>query len=336
MEEWLYKNKIKTIKNFKISSRSWLKAGGVIKNFITPKNQEDCIKVIKYFIDHKIDFYILGNISNTIIRDGIIHTPIINLNELSKIHEEKIENGYKLKVSAGTSLPKFAKYMTKNGVTGCEGLVGIPGKVGGGVVMNCSSYGSCISDYLLSLDYLDDFGNKINIKKDECKFSFRNSLFLKKKYLILDINFFFPKENYIGKEKTDIKMKKIIDHRINFQEKLLPNLGSLFATKDLYKNLKKKILCFFFIYCLHKITSIIIYKFCKKKILNYRKIIVKIYKKLLKLDTTKKYSLSDTTINCIVNKGSVNADDAIDFVKNMKKKIGNFADLEIIILENIK
>ena len=86
---WLSENKIKVFKDFNIKYKSWLKAGGVVKNFITPNNEVDCIKLIKFFYENKFEFYVLGNISNTLIRDGEIHTPIINLYKLSGIFEKQ-------------------------------------------------------------------------------------------------------------------------------------------------------------------------------------------------------------------------------------------------------
>ena len=65
----------------------------------------------KFFYENKLDFYILGNISNTIIRDGKIYTPIINLHKLSDISEKKMQEGLELKVNAGVSVPKFSKYL---------------------------------------------------------------------------------------------------------------------------------------------------------------------------------------------------------------------------------
>ena len=85
LERWLSENKIKFLKDFNIKYKSWLKAGGIVKNFITPNNEMDCIKLIKFFRENKFAFYVLGNISNIIIRDGEIHTPIINLYRLSDI-----------------------------------------------------------------------------------------------------------------------------------------------------------------------------------------------------------------------------------------------------------
>ena len=49
IESWLVENRIKHFKNFKISSKSWIKAGGIVKNFITPESENDCIKLINFF-----------------------------------------------------------------------------------------------------------------------------------------------------------------------------------------------------------------------------------------------------------------------------------------------
>ena len=109
LEIWLSENKTKFIKDFNIKYKSWLKAGGVVKTFITPNNETDCIKLIKFFHENKFAFYVLGNISNIIIRDGIINTPIINLHKLSDIFEKRTHEELKLKVNAGTSIIKLSK-----------------------------------------------------------------------------------------------------------------------------------------------------------------------------------------------------------------------------------
>ena len=68
----------------------------------------------------------------------------------------------------------------------------------------------------------------------------------------------------------------------------------------------------------------------------YRKLAVKTYIRLLKLDTSKDFFLSEKTINSLVNNGSLRADDAIEFIKNMELQIGNCANLENIILDDIE
>jgi UDP-N-acetylmuramate dehydrogenase len=333
---WLNDNKIKNSKDYVVSSKSWLKAGGVIKNFITPENIDDCVKVLKFFKQNNIKSYTLGNISNIIIRDGNIFTPIINLHNLSDINERKINDELLLKVNAGTSMSKFSKFVTNKGFTGCEGLVGIPGSVGGGVVMNAGSYGCCISDFLISVECLDVNGDFKTFEKNELKLSFRKSIFQTNNFLILNANFIFHKNINIGKQKTSSIIEKIIFLRSNTQEKKLPNLGSIFSTEDLYKDLKNKNIFFYLSYYLYRISLFLIYKFSNKNLFNFKKLAVKFYVFLLNLDTSKGFSLSDKTINSLVNNGSLKADDAIELIKDMKLKIGNCAELENIILDDIE
>jgi len=333
---WLNENNIKNSKDYVVSSKSWLKAGGIIKNYITPENTADCVKVLKFFKKNNIESYTLGNISNIIIRDGNIFTPIINLHNLSDINERVINDEFVLKVNAGTSMSKFSKFVTNKGFTGCEGLVGIPGSVGGGIVMNASSYGSCISDFLISVECLDVNGDFKTFKKDELGLGFRKSIFQKNNFLILNASLIIVKNKYIGREKTASRMERIILLRSNTQEKKLPNLGSIFVTKDLYKDLKNKNLFFYLSYYLYKFFSFLIYKFSNRNFFNFRKLTVKFYIFFLKLDTSKGFSLSDKTINSLVNNGSLKADDAIDLIKDMKFKIGNCAKLENIILDDIE
>ena len=103
---------------------------------------EQCVNIVKFFKSNNIEFYIFGNQSNLIVRDGVIITPIINLNKMNKISFEEDEKGVNITCDSGVSIPRFSKNIIKRGFTGTEGLVGIPGSIGGGVCMNASSYGN--------------------------------------------------------------------------------------------------------------------------------------------------------------------------------------------------
>jgi len=333
---WLSENKISYLKNFELKKESWLEAGGIIKTFIRPSDEESCQNLIKFLKKNQIDFYILGNISNVIIRDGLIETPIINLYKCNKIFKKELENGLELKVNGGVSMPRLSKLLINEGITGNEGLVGIPGTVGGGIYMNASSYNSCISDYLTSVEFFEIDGNKKTLKKHELNFGFRKSFFQNKKYLIFNACFFYPKTIFKDIEFTKKKLKVFVLHRSSYQEKILPNLGSIFATYNLYKDLRKKNFIFNFYYIVYKIFSIIFHNFFRNYLLKFIKIVVRVYFKLLKLNLSSNFSLSDRTINCLINKGSKSGDEAIKFVKEMEIAVNKHARLENIILDKIK
>lgn len=335
LDDWLTSNKIPFRKDYEIKYSSWIKAGGTIKNFITPEDISSCKKIIEYFCKNNFEYYILGNQSNVIIRDGYINTPIISTNKLNKLNITEVDKGINIYCESGVPIPRFSKNIIKKGYTGAEGLLGIPGSIGGGICMNASSYGSEVTSYLSNVCVIDEKGLEINLNKDELKLGWRNSLIKNKKYLVIYANFFIPKDKYIGENLTSQNSIKIINHRKNFQENDLPNLGSIFATKDIYKDLSKKNFLFFLLYVFYKISSVYYFNFNQKKLSIFRKNFIKIYLKFLNLDKFEKFSSSSRTLNCLVNRGSNSSTEAINFLKKFKIKTKNCLNLENIILDEI-
>lgn len=335
LEMWLTSNNISYKEKYEVRYSSWIKAGGVINYFITPENTEGCVNLIKYFQKNKIKFYILGNQSNTIIRDGVVLTPIINLNKMNKLTITETENGVSVLCEGGVSIPRFSKNVIKKGFTGTEGLLGIPGSVGGGICMNASSYGNELTNYLSKVRIVNEKGEEIELKKSELELRWRGSIIKGKKSLITHATFLIPKNKYIGKNLTTINSQKIIDHRKTFQENDLPNLGSIFATRDIYRDLSKKNFIFFVVYLFYKLSSIYYFNLNKKKLSTFRKNFIKLYLRLLELDKFETYTSSSKTLNCLVNKGSSSSTEAIHFLKTFKKNTKNCLNIENIILDEI-
>ena len=334
LKKWLNNNHIQFVEDFDLKLRSWIKAGGIIKLYIKPKTQLETINLVKFLNEQKVNFYVLGNISNTLIRDGEIFTPIINLNSLNKINQEKSDNI--LSVDAGVSLTRFSNYLLNCNISGAEGLMGIPGTMGGGVVMNASSYSSCISDYIVSVEVVDIYGNKKILTKDEINFQWRYSIFKDNFFIILKANFLFPKNNYSKREILEKKMFKIKKHRNAFQEKKYPNLGSTFATQNIYKDLSKKNIFFYIIYFLYRLLSFFCSLISETYLLKFRKFAVLFYSKLLGIKKSEKFFFSDRTINCVINLGSNNGNEAIKFVKFFENKLRGCCRLENIIIDKIE
>tara|TARA_A100001015_G_scaffold45173_1_gene49770 strand:+ start:1449 stop:2486 length:1038 start_codon:yes stop_codon:yes gene_type:complete len=338
ISQWLNKNDIDYINDFNISIRSWLKAGGVIKTYITPKNEQEIIKIINFFNEEKQEYETLGNLSNVIIRDGCILTPIINLTKLSKISQKPHLDKLEINVDAGVSIPRFANYIMKQEYSGTESLIGIPGSIGGGIYMNASCYGSELTEFLVSIKSINSNGEVIIRDKKQAKFDWRKSIYHENQEIITSAVFRFPFS--LKKDINIIKSKKekIQFHRKKIQESDYPNLGSLFATKDLYSDIKFVSIKFFFLYLFNKFVLILINNkiYNKIDILSFRKKINNIYRKNFQINSNHSFSLSDKTINCLINKGSQKAQDAIKTVYTIKKIVGRKVKLENIILDKIK
>ena len=203
--------------------------------------------------------------------------------------------------------------------------------------MNASSYNSYISEYLKEVYFINNDCEIIKLKKEEIKFDWRSSIFQKKKdFIILSAIFSFPKKNIKEFELINEKIKKVKNHRAKFQEKKLPNLGSLFATKNLYEDIAKSGSLYNILYLFNKFTTKVIFRFFNTNLLIiFRKFIVRVYSLLLGIKKNDCFKLSDRTINCLVNKNSSSANEAIKIIRNFEKKINYSQKLENIIMEEI-
>ena len=330
---------INFIEDFDLKKKSWLKAGGTFEVFIQPNNLIQIKQILEFLKKNETKFQVVGNLSNIIFRDGKIRTPIINLKYYDQIKIIETEKDtINIEVCSGISIFKFVNFVSNNLKISClEGLVGIPGSLGGAIYMNASSYGSFVSEYLKEVQIINQSCELIKLKKDDLKLEWRSTIFHKmKNFVILNMIFEFPKENISTLETISNKTQKIRNHRMKFQEKKFPNLGSLFATKDLYSDISKTSITYYLLNKANRILSKIILKLFNEKILiSYRKILVKIYSFFFNVTKNDSFTLSDRTINCLINKGSPNANDAIKVIRKIQKKIKYSQRLENIIVDEI-
>ena len=335
--KWLKEKEINYEEEFNLSQKSWLQAGGTINLFIRPQKIEEVKKIIVLFIKKKTRYYILGNISNTILRDGIIQTPIINLNKINQIILNNEEKDLEFYAESGVPIPRFANWVIKKGFSGTEGLLGIPGTLGGGIYMNASSYNNEVAKYIKNIVSITHEGEIKKTSKEDAKLLWRSSIFQKNKEIILGANFIFPKINKIDQKILNYNAGKIVIHRKKYQENNFPNLGSLFATKDLYSDIKFNSLRLFFLFLYNKFFIFLIQNKLIKNydVISFRKKINHHYRNALDIESSQYFTISDKTINCLVNKGSKNAFQAIELILNLKKKIGKSAKLENIVLDKI-
>ena len=184
--KFLNKNNIFFIENFDLKKKSWLKAGGIFELYIQPKDLFEIRSLLEFLKEKKIKFYIVGNLSNIIFRDGKIKTPIINLKKFDKIVlDQSNENVIKLNVCSGVSIFKLVNFVsTTLKISGLEGLVGIPGSIGGAIYMNASSYDSYISEFLKEVEFIDQNGDLIKFDKKKLDMGWRSSIFHNMKNLL--------------------------------------------------------------------------------------------------------------------------------------------------------
>ena len=197
------------------------KVGGICKYFITPKDLEELIELVKYLREKNIKYMILGNGSNTIFSSKEYDGVIINLTNLNSM---KIE-GNKIDVEAGYQLIKLSMDALNNSLSGLEFAAGIPGNVGGAVFMNAGAYKSDMSNLIKTVTCLDENLELQTLNKEELEFSYRKSIFQKRDYIIISTVLELTPGN-----KDEIKelMDNRKERRIASQPLDYPSAGSVF------------------------------------------------------------------------------------------------------------
>ena len=333
IENFLKKTYIAYKKDYKIKYETYFKMGGNVKLFISPNEFNQFKELIIFLKKINISFKIIGFTSNIILLDELKYFVIISTKNLTKLI---VENNT-IEVEAGYSLQDFVKVTVINQSKGFEGLEGIPASMGGAIFMNAGAYGDNISDNLISLECIDDNNNFITLKKDECDFQYRNSLFKKNNnYSIIRAKFQLNKG-----DRKNIQKKIEIFHsaRHSYQDFTYPNLGSMISlTGDIYSKIIKKSLKYNLLYWILKY----LYKNPISKFINRKRANNKVFNKLI-LNYLKKekninmeYILSSKNANILINDGTTSSKKIIDYIYLMHDLLDRKFHIENeIVLEPI-
>lgn len=195
-------------RNIKLSQYTTFKIGGAAEYFCAVKNTEDLLEAAAWAKGKGIALHILGGGSNLLISDNGVKGLVIKI----ELEDISISNE-KTVVQAGCSLAKAVTFAYQNSFTGLEWAVGIPGTFGGAVVGNVGAYGGSMSDSVLNVEFLDLSGEEAEIKKlkkEECRFLYRKSLFKgSEKYIVLSAEILMKKKDREEiKEKMDLYLSK--------------------------------------------------------------------------------------------------------------------------------
>jgi len=209
--------------NAPMSEYTSFKAGGAADLMVTPESKEKVKKALLICKSEGLPYFIMGKGSNLLVRDSGFRGIIIYLSK----NLEKIEllNDYTIKAEAGITLAKLAGFAMEHSLAGLEFASGIPGSLGGALYMNAGAYDSEMKDVVLSAGLIDDKGNELTMQNGEMQLEYRNSIFQKANYIILDATFRLSKGD---KEQIKEKMLELNSRRKDKQPLDLPSGGSTF------------------------------------------------------------------------------------------------------------
>lgn len=196
-----------------------MRVGGPADYYLEPVDKMDLVEIIRYLRANKFPTLMLGRGSNLLVSDEGIRGAAVNIE--AALANVRMERELVL-VEAGVNLAKFVDFCMQNGLAGVEMLAGIPGSIGGAVVMNAGAHGGEISDHLVEVEVFRD--DRIQtIKKEDGQFSYRHSGFGND--IVLGASFRLAPGN---KEELLAKRRELILKRNTSQPLHLPNSGSMF------------------------------------------------------------------------------------------------------------
>lgn len=213
--------------NEPMNRHTTFRIGGSADVLVTPGVSETA-EVLRLCQDNQIPVTIIGNGSNLLVGDRGIRGIVI---EFGRPAEEITIRGEHMSVSAGTMLSKAANEAAANGLSGLEFAAGIPGTVGGAVVMNAGAYGGEMKDVLCEVTVLTQEGEKRTLSLEELELGYRHSCIPEHNYIVLSAEFDLRKSD---PEQIRAVMADLRERRISKQPLEYPSAGSTFKRPEGY------------------------------------------------------------------------------------------------------
>lgn len=196
--------------------------GGPADVFVDPASKKDVCRVVEVARSKGIPVTVIGNGSNLLVKDGGIRGIVIKIGRGLAGIEVK---GMVIRAGAGAMLPELAAAARKAGLGGFEFAAGIPGSLGGAVVMNAGAVNGCVADVLSSVQVLDQENKLKTVTKEELGFGYRSSSLQSSEDILLETTWLGqPKELELIEKET----REYLSKRKAMQPQGFPNAGSVF------------------------------------------------------------------------------------------------------------
>lgn len=219
--------------------------GGPASAFVMPDSEDKIKKTIRLLEENEEKYYIIGNGSNMLVSDdgfdGTIVQILDNYSDYGIVEVDDIPEKAKnvdlycnedtvfVKAQAGVRNIRFGRYLTENSLSGFEFANGIPGTIGGAVMMNAGAYGGEIKDIVACVNVLKSDGTTEYLTPEELELGYRTSNITKNGYIVLDAVFALKKgdKNEIKKSVDELAFKRRTKQPLEY-----PSAGSTFKRPE--------------------------------------------------------------------------------------------------------
>lgn len=212
--------------NEPMKNHTYFKIGGPVDLLVEIESIEEIKQVLKIAKEKKIDYHIIGNGTNLLVKDEGVDGIVIKIGE--HFNHYAVEGNFVI-AQSGILLSTLAKKIAKSSLTGFEFASGIPGSLGGAIYMNAGAYGGEMKDIVKEVTLLDENDEIINLSNDEMAFGYRESIISRKNYIVLEVKFELEKGNYEDIMET---IKTLDQKRLAKQPIDKPSAGSTFKRPE--------------------------------------------------------------------------------------------------------
>ena len=188
------------LENEPMSNHTSYGIGGPASAYITPKDRGDLADILKFAKKYSIETHFVGSGSNLLVADsginGIVLTPAKSLTQL------EFNDGHVV-AESGVMLGRLVKECIKRNLTGVESMIGVPGTLGGALVMNAGAFGGEISNYLHSVEIMNMSGKIKTYYPGDIDFAYRFSTLRADEFVLLARFDLMEEKSIIIQEKRD-------------------------------------------------------------------------------------------------------------------------------------
>lgn len=209
-----------------MADHTTFRIGGLADCFLQLENEEQLRKVRRYLNLAGVPFFVLGNGSNLLVADAGYRGVILQVG--AKMSDIFVQ-GCHIIAKAGATLRQVAAAALEHSLKGFEFASGIPGTVGGGVVMNAGAYGGEMSQVVTQVRVVSGEGEVMELDNSTMEFGYRNSVIRHGSFTVTEVTFRLEPGN---KESIRARMEELAARRREKQPLEYPSAGSTFKRPE--------------------------------------------------------------------------------------------------------
>lgn len=204
------------------------RVGGEAECLVLIRSEEELAQILPYLNRIEQEYFILGNGSNLLVGDKGYRGVVLKLDGPM---EQITVNGTCITAKAGALLSRIAVTAKENGLTGLEFAAGIPGSIGGGVVMNAGAYDGEMKQIVEAVRVMDCEGQITTLDNDTMEFGYRTSIIKNRPFVVLEVVMRLAEGN---REQIGARMEELAQLRRSKQPLEYPSAGSTFKRPEGY------------------------------------------------------------------------------------------------------